>query len=86
MLDGTYYVDCTCAHPEHTLRFMLDKDPEFPCVYMETYLSKAPWYYRLKIGFKYILGFRDTSGCFNETILEEKELQQIEKIIAKFRK
>jgi hypothetical protein len=61
MLDGEEYFTCDCSSFNHTLRFVLDldemSDMPFPTIYVEMGLNQyLPWYKRLVIGIKYILG------------------------------
>ena len=55
MLDGTYYFECSCGSPEHTIRFTLDKAGTPPLIYCDFYLEHyLPWYKRIIIAVKYI--------------------------------
>jgi len=61
MLDGEEYFTCDCSHFNHTLRFVLDLDESsirpIPSIYVEIGLNHyLPWYKRLLVGIKYILG------------------------------
>ena len=67
MLDGEYYYTCICGSPDHTLRFILDLDPEYPTLYTELMMSHyQPWYKRVHIGIKYMFGMDtvDHYGCW----------------------
>lgn len=58
MLDGTHFFECRCGSSEHTLRFVLDKDPEDPGIHTEIYLNQwQSWWKRAWIGMKYMLGY-----------------------------
>lgn len=61
----THYFECACSSPEHTLRFVLDKTPSEPELYLEVYLHERPFFSRLWYGLKYIFGFKCRYGAWD---------------------
>ena len=59
MADKDLFLDCACPSPEHLVRYTLwnwdDGEPELSLVVQAS--EYRPWYYRLKVGLKYIFGF-----------------------------
>jgi hypothetical protein len=79
------HFDCECGHYEHTIRIIFDR--EVGDLTLEVFLSSKPWYKRLWIGIKYILGFKTKFGEYaSSTIVQEKDLKKFEKLIKKARK
>ena len=81
MLDGLYHVSCECCSQEHSLQFILDKDESYPCIYLHYFLTKEVWYTRIWLGIKYIFGYKCKYGHFGETILVQKQVDQIKELI-----
>jgi len=71
MLDGEEYFTCACSSFDHTLRFVLDLDRDskhpYPSIFSEIRLSHYyPWYKRIPLAIKYILGIdiRHSHDCW----------------------
>ena len=65
-----HHIVCACASDEHTLRLMHFKgDPEkaddLDEVYWSVYLNPFPWYKRLWIAMRYVLGHRSKFGSWD---------------------
>lgn len=85
MLDGTHYVECECTSAEHTLRFTIDVDDEV--IYTEVHLNPwQPWYKRVWMAVKYVFGYRCKYGNWDCTMLNVKQVEQLELVINTFKK
>lgn len=86
MLDGITYIECDCHSDEHILRFIMDKDDEYPCIYLHTFLSDQYWYHRVRDGIKYIFGYKCKYGHFSETVISEEEATKLKNLLEEFLK
>jgi len=78
MLDGTHYFECECGADEHTLRFVLDKGPEDPCVYTSIFLYQyRPWWKRIWVGIKYIFGYKSKYGHWGGWELQDEDVKRL---------
>lgn len=76
-------LECACSHPEHRLVvswFPTDLDPEKE-VYVSIHLSKVSFWKRLVYGVKYIFGRQCGYGAFQEAVLTDRNIGQLEQII-----
>lgn len=92
MLDGKEYFTCECGSFEHTLRFVLDLDENsnhpVPTIYSEISLNHyLPWYKRLIIGIKYILGGK-TGAAYDCWMIDSNsdDPQKMIKMLEKLKK
>lgn len=79
------HFSCYCGDPAHTLFVDLDIDPypeqplhkDFvvnPELYFAIYLDQyRPWYRRLVVAIKYLLGYKSKYGDFSNIVLDSKE-------------
>lgn len=69
----TFY--CLCGHLEHQLiANVIDDDLDTTVVYLSMNLSNEfSFFKRLKLGIKYIFGYRSKFGMFSEVLLDEIE-------------
>lgn len=82
MLDGTEYFECSCASPEHTLRFVLDLDPEDPGIHTEVYLGSYPWgWKRLWVGIRYIFGYKSKYGAWDCFLLKPEDAPRLRSLL-----
>lgn len=89
MLDGTFYFECTCGAPDHTLRFILDKtedDADWPpTLYTEVMMSHfRPWYHRVWIGIRYMFGF-DTPDHYGGWELNRDDADRLIGMLEEFK-
>jgi hypothetical protein len=78
MLDGTHYFECKCGSSEHTLRFVLDKDPTDPGIHTEIYLNQwRPWWKQAWIGLKYMFGYPCRYGHWDCWILSDDDAKRL---------
>jgi hypothetical protein len=73
MSDGSEFFECSCYSDEHTLRIMLDDDPDYPELYTSVFLNNyntgfLGFFKRVWIAIKYVFGYKSKYGhwdCFN---------------------
>ena len=59
----TNYFDCSCSSADHTIRFILDNDVDYPELYLEVQLNQyRNFWRRLWVGLKYIFGYESRYG------------------------
>ena len=72
----TKYFECACFSPEHTIRFVIDDDPEDSCLYLEVQLIQyRNIFKRVWVAVKYIFGFRSRCGHWDCWLLDERDTQ-----------
>lgn len=65
----THYVECTCKHATHTLRFTLD--PDDGELYVEVQLRQyRRWHERLWMAVMYVFGHQSRYGYYDCTVLD----------------
>jgi hypothetical protein len=76
---------CACHNTEHQLVVSYDEDEiderKYPMVYIHTHLAKRPFWQRVNYGLKYIFGYQCKYGAFDEFIINQDDVDGIEKII-----
>ena len=82
MLDGSEFFECQCHSPEHTLRFVLNRNENWPIdppeIYLSFYLSDSePWWRRIRTGLLYTLGFSCVRYGWNDVILKQEDSQRL---------
>lgn len=60
-----YYVECDCYSEEHTLRFIIDDDKEYPALHTITFMQTGTFFARLWNAIRYICGRKCRYGHFN---------------------
>ncbi len=79
------FFECSCYSPEHSLRFILDKDPEFPLLYTEIYLSQYHSFLgRIWIAIKYVFGYRCRYGHWDTWILKRDDAKRLRDLADEF--
>jgi len=76
------YVECSCGGPEHTLRFVWDK--EWEEIYVDVFLSNMSFLKRLWYGIKYIFGYKSKYGPFEESNLGYKEVNKLKDLCNRY--
>jgi len=77
----TKYIECACYSSEHTLKFTYFPDEKELCV--TTFLAHRPFLKRVINGLKYIFGYKCEYGHFDETILEEEKIKELQDFLSK---
>lgn len=86
MNEETQYFECSCHSTEHTLKFVLDEDKDFPCVYVSVFLSELRWYERVIRALKYIFGYKCRYGHFEEFLMKREDCDRFISLIQRFKK
>ncbi len=71
---------CACGSKEHQIIIQKDDDcTDF--VYMTIHLAPLSFFKRLKLGIKYIFGYRSIYGEFEEFIFDRSHVKSLKKLI-----
>lgn len=63
------HLTCSCTSDEHTVRLTYFEDQEYyPDLYMHYFLDTPGFWGRVKLGLRYIFGYKCKYGHFGETI------------------
>ena len=78
------YIECACGVNEHRLVFVYDlEDKDFP-VYITNFLNlHLPWYRRIFVAAKYVLGFRGEAGHFDYTLLSPETVEKLHEFLTR---
>lgn len=71
------YFECSCHSPEHLLTFKYWKDENDAELYAYVFLRPEPFYKRIWLGIKYILGYTSRYGYFDEFILAPEDVDRM---------
>ena len=78
--DGCIYIECSCHHPEHTIRFTRwDEDEDGYFMDIQYFLVDQPLWHRLRDGIKYIFGFKTKYGHFGEVLMTKEATLKLAK-------
>lgn len=82
---------CECFSPEHQIVFETQKDiiqdvGEFDTVVMSIHLVKKSFWRRIKVGIKYIFGYKCKYGSFDEVLLQPDDYSKMQKIVDEMKK
>lgn len=77
----SHYFDCICSSPEHTLRFVLNKQPSEPELYVEVYLHERSFLSRLWYGLKYIFGYKSRYGAWDCWTLRSEDIGRMRNLL-----
>lgn len=72
---------CACATADHQVIFRYDTDDSDKMVYCTIHLSKLPFLKRLKCAFMYLMGYQSRYGAFEEVILDQTHVKQLQKVV-----
>jgi len=79
----SHYIECACHLFDHTIRFTIDDwedDPNTNLI-VETRMSHfLPWYRRIALAFKYVLGL-DTTCQYSETIIPPETFPKLRALL-----
>lgn len=86
MLDGTEFFECQCYSDEHTLKMVLDADPEYPELFTSIYLNDYRGFFkRLWVGIKYIFGYKCKYGHWDCFCLRQDDADRMIELIQKYK-
>jgi hypothetical protein len=72
------YFDCSCSSADHTVRFIIDDDPDWPELYLEVQLNQYRGFWkRLWAGLKYIFGYESQYGHWDCWELQDKDAERL---------
>lgn len=77
-------VECSChlnEHQIHLLYWTKDEDSE---LYLSPHLCPLPFWTRLWLGIKYILGYRSRYGDYAGLVLFKKDVQMLQEFLEGF--
>lgn len=78
------YFTCQCNSPEHTLRFVLDKEDNE--IYTEVYLNQHNNFFkRCWIALKYVFGYTSKYGHWDCFILKNEEAGRLKHLLNKLK-
>lgn len=81
MDEKVLWVDCDCLTPEHSLRLTFWPEEEDGYLdtnlYVDFPLRKAPWYKRITVGIKHILG-KGTDDLYNDIIWTPGHVERVQ--------
>jgi len=72
--------ECECLSHKHLVKFVLDDEDNFLSVIVNLN-NWLPWYKRILVGIKYILGLPTNYHEFDEVILQQKDIQRLQEIL-----
>lgn len=70
-----YLLTCACHSNEHTI--IVHKDEEDNVFYFSIFLKELGFVERLKLGIKYIFGYKCKYGHFEEIIITPEQLNKL---------
>jgi len=77
--------DCICYSPYHTIRFILDDDPDWVSLSLEVQLVHHKGFLkRLYYGIKYILGMKSKEGHWAGWELKEDDAERLMLLLDKY--
>ena len=81
---------CDCHSSEHIMSVFYAEDTiddvTYPTVYINTHLTKRPFWQRVSYGIRYIFGRQCRYGAFDEFIINPDDAPKFEKIVEFLRK
>lgn len=82
---------CECHDREHNVIFDFDEDTssngeKYKLVYATYHLSNLPFWERLKLGIKYIFGYKSRYGCYDELVIGPDNVKVLKDVVNFFDK
>lgn len=79
-----YHFECQCTSMEHDMVVQFDSEDEV--VYVHTQLAQhRNFFQRAWLALKYIFGHRSKYGHWEETMLDLKKAEELEKMLLRFK-
>ena len=72
---------CSCHSTDHQIVFHKWSQNNNKEVYMHVHLNKLPFLKRIVYAFKYIFGYKSIYGAFDEFILNDKHIEDLQNIV-----
>lgn len=83
----TQYIECDCGSSEHTIRLSYiepDDLDDYPEIWIETQLTRQPFWRRIWVAIKYTLGYQCKYGHWDCTSLSFEEMKKIKTFIEEY--
>jgi hypothetical protein len=79
MKDKLEYFECECRSPEHRLVFEIDLEPDDDCQLVASVFIHHwnPWWKRVWVALKYILGYKCKYGHFDTFLLRSEDIGRL---------
>jgi len=85
MLDGSHFFECICGADEHTLKFVLSMEEDYPEIYTTIFLNQyRSFWKRLWVGIKYIFGYKCKYGHWDVWVLNPGDAERLKGILDLF--
>ena len=82
---NNHFVVCSCSTPEHTIRFLHDRDEDE--LYTEIYLNQYKGFFkRLVIAVRYLFGYTCRYGHWDSTLISKEEAQKLKHFLGNYTK
>lgn len=79
---------CDCGDLQHqmVISYIPEDSGIVDNIYVSVLLKKLPWYKRIIAGIQYIFGKQSKFGYFDEIILQNEDVDKLEKIVGLMKK
>ena len=78
------YFACDCKHPDHILHVSYISDEDYAFLSLEILLNPMPWYKRIPVAIRYLLGKRASYSTWDETLLAPDDSRKLTAVIYRF--
>jgi len=79
------YFECLCHSNEHTLKFSLDDNEEYPDLYASIFLiHHRNVFKRIWIAIKYVFGYKSSYGHWDEWLLRPEDSVKLRELLEKY--
>jgi AAA15 family ATPase/GTPase len=73
------------TYEENTIKFVLDKDPEYPMLYSLIFLKDHDSFFRrMSAGIKYVFGYKCRYGYFDDITFTRSDIDQLIDIVNEY--
>ena len=87
MLDQTLFLECMCYSDEHTLKWWLDADPDWPQVYVSVFLESYPNVFkRMWVAIRYVFGYKCRFGHWDSFMLRPEDIGRMQALLEAYQK
>ena len=77
-------LECSCHLNEHQIHLLYWADKEDSELYLSPHLCPFPFWRRLRLGVKYVLGYRSRYGDYAGLVLFKKDVQVLQEFLQEF--
>jgi len=75
--DQGLILECSCGLSEHQIDLLYWADDEDAELYLSPHLCPFPFWMRLWLGVKYVLGYRSQYGDYAELVLFKRDVMEL---------